>query len=167
MMTAPMNDQVAAIARSVLYEGYILWPYSRTALKNQRRWTFGGVYPCAHTETGHPDDACVMRTECLLEAVSVLDLTATVRFLHVVDRRLQESEEGRFVDSLTVRGVDHVAWQEAVEREITVRLPQLDLRRHTRRASPVEIEPDVTREALTDESDRVVGWIVRTWQALA
>ena len=33
------------IADAVLYEGYVLWPYSRSATKNQRRWTFGGVYP--------------------------------------------------------------------------------------------------------------------------
>ena len=38
-------DPVRAIADAVLYEGYILWPYRRSALKNQRRWTFGGIHP--------------------------------------------------------------------------------------------------------------------------
>ena len=41
-------DAVTRIARAVLYEGYILWPYRRSALKNQQRWTFGGVYPEAY-----------------------------------------------------------------------------------------------------------------------
>ena len=40
-------DRVRRIADAVLYEGYVLWPYRRSALKNQRRWTFGGVYPRA------------------------------------------------------------------------------------------------------------------------
>ena len=49
------RDRVEEIAAAVLYEGYILWPYRRSALKNQRRFTFGGVYPPAHSEA-HADD---------------------------------------------------------------------------------------------------------------
>lgn len=82
-----MKDMIAAITQSVLYEGYILWPYSRSALKNQRRWTFGGVYPQAWSRA-HPDDVSVIRTECLLEAESPIDLSVTVRFLHVVERMI-------------------------------------------------------------------------------
>ncbi len=44
-----------AIADAVLYEGYILWPYRRSAMKNTQRWTFGGVYPRAGASaTGRP-----------------------------------------------------------------------------------------------------------------
>ena len=43
------RDPVRAIADAVLYEGYILWPYRRSALKNQKRWTFGGVHPRGHS----------------------------------------------------------------------------------------------------------------------
>ena len=60
-----MTDSVRAIADACLYEGYILWPYRRSALKNQRRFTFGGVYPPKHSEE-HPDDRSVMQTELLL-----------------------------------------------------------------------------------------------------
>ena len=56
---------VRAIADAVLYEGYLLWPYRRSALKNQRRWTFGGVYP--RRTRGHRR-RWRMRTECLVEA---------------------------------------------------------------------------------------------------
>jgi len=76
-------DPVRKIADAVLYEGYLLWPYRGSAMKNQRRWTFGGVYPGAHSAE-HPDDACRMRTECLLEGGTVDDVEVTVRFLHVV-----------------------------------------------------------------------------------
>ncbi len=40
-------DPVEQIAAAVLYEGYVLWPYRRSATKNQQRWTLGGVYPRA------------------------------------------------------------------------------------------------------------------------
>ena len=98
-----MTDPVRAIADAVLYEGYVLWPYRRSALKNQRRWTFGGVYPEAHSRA-HPDDRCVVRAECLLEG-DPSDVEVTVRFLHVVRRDVDE-------------GADLVAWDEATEREL-------------------------------------------------
>ena len=31
------------IANAVLYEGYLLYPYRLSAIKNQKRWTFGEV----------------------------------------------------------------------------------------------------------------------------
>jgi hypothetical protein len=96
-------DDVRRIADAVLYEGYLLWPYRRSALKNQRRWTFGGVYPEAHSAR-HPDDRCVMRAECLLVAGDEAPrVDVTVRFLHVVVR-----EDG---------------WEEAIERELTATCP--------------------------------------------
>ena len=56
-------DPVREIADAVLYEGYVLWPYTRSALKNQQRFTFGGVYP-----GGWPEDRSELLTECLLAA---------------------------------------------------------------------------------------------------
>src|SRR4051794_41961918 len=83
-------DPVRAIADAVLYEGYMLWPYRPSAMKNQRRWTFGGVYPRAHSER-HPDDRWQMRTEVLLEGAPEVEVT--VRFLHVVRRRVGRRTE--------------------------------------------------------------------------
>ena len=36
---------VEKIAHAVLYEGYLLYPYRRSSVKNQMRWTFGTLYP--------------------------------------------------------------------------------------------------------------------------
>ena len=110
-MSAP--DPVRAIADAVLYEGYLLWPYSRSALKNQRRWTFGGVHPPAHARA-HPDDRCVMRTQVLLEDPAGLDVR--VRFLQVVRRQAYDGEVP--VDEVVAGGERHLSWDEAVEREI-------------------------------------------------
>ena len=41
-----MNTQlIDAIAKAVLYEGYMLYPYKASSVKNRQRWTFGSVYP--------------------------------------------------------------------------------------------------------------------------
>jgi hypothetical protein len=112
---ARVSDDVRAIADAVLYEGYVLWPYRRSALKNQRRWTFGGVYPRHHSAV-HPDDPWRMRTQCLLESgrdEAAVDVQ--VRFLHVVRRQVLDG--GRPVDEAVVGGARHLSWEEATERE--------------------------------------------------
>jgi hypothetical protein len=69
-------SELRRLADAVMYEGYMLWPYTPSALKNQRRWTFGCVFPPAWTAT-HPDDACLMQTQVLVEG----EPSVTVRFL--------------------------------------------------------------------------------------
>jgi hypothetical protein len=94
-------DPVRAIADAVLYEGYVLWPYRKSALKNQKRWTFGGVYPPSHSER-HPDDRSLVRAECLMEGEGEVEVVA--RFLHIVERRVS-------LDA------PYEEWDEAAERE--------------------------------------------------
>ena len=95
-----LADPVRAIADAVLYEGYVLWPYRRSALKNAQRWTFGGVYPRAHAAGRAPgDDPCVMQTQCLLEGTDEARVSVDVRFLHVVHRQATD-RDGRPVDEL-------------------------------------------------------------------
>jgi len=105
-----VSDTVGRIADAVLYEGYILWPYRRSATKNRQRWTFGGVYPSAHS-AAHPDDPSVLQAQVLLEGSD--DVDVRVRFLHVVERSLL-SAAGERVDELD----GHLAWDEATEREV-------------------------------------------------
>jgi hypothetical protein len=107
-------DPVRAIADAVLYEGYILWPYRRSALKNQRRFTFGGVFPPEHAAR-HPDDPDVMRAEVLVRGAA--DVRVTVRFLQVVQRAVLGAN-GQPVDERIVEGERYLSWEEAVEREI-------------------------------------------------
>jgi hypothetical protein len=113
-----VSDPVRAIADAVLYEGYVLWPYRRSALKNTRRWTFGGVFPRGHSER-HPDDRWLMRAECLLEGGGIEDVDVRVRFLHIVRRQALRDGPGGLepVDELVAGGDRHLSWDEAVERE--------------------------------------------------
>ena len=45
----PMKtDAVEKVANAVLYEGYMLYPYRASAIKNQQRFNFGVLYPREH-----------------------------------------------------------------------------------------------------------------------
>ena len=62
-----MNTAAAdRIAKAVLYEGYMLYPYRPSSVKNQQRFNFGVVYPQPFSEVGAGSDPCTMQTECLV-----------------------------------------------------------------------------------------------------
>jgi hypothetical protein len=140
-------DPVRQIADAVLYEGYILWPYRRSALKNARRWTFGGVFPHAHARE-HPDDRAEVRTECLVHGDGEVDVR--VRFLHVVRR--QAFDDGEPVDEVTVDGERVLSWDEAIEREVGPGPFEFPAARA--RKGPIERSCNALRGRVEVESDR-------------
>lgn len=102
---------VDKIARAVLYEGYLLYPYRQSALKNQQRWNFGVLYPPAWASNQTGPDRSYFQMECLALCAEEARIDVSVRFLQLVAR-----DTG-----------DH-AWQEAVEQKITVdSLPMAEL----------------------------------------
>lgn len=120
-----MNLQnVKAIADAVLYEGYILYPYRASAIKNRQRFNFGTLYP-ADNRSKEPTE---MRTECIVVGDSPM-VDVWVRFLHLINREVLELEvpaselpedgqlQARVVASLNVDGKTYQTWQEAVERD--------------------------------------------------
>jgi hypothetical protein len=118
------TDAVRRIADAVLYEGYLLWPYRKSALKNQQRFTFGGVYPPAWA------DRSSMQVQVLLEEEEDADVEVRLRFLHVVQRQVLKTGPPPVafepVEELEVDGERWVSWDEAVEREIVpgpIRVP--------------------------------------------
>ncbi|MFW6084679.1 MAG: hydrogenase maturation protease [Gemmatimonadota bacterium] len=171
-----LPDPARAVARATLYEGYVLWPYRRSALKNQRRWTFGGVHPRDWSDPDHPDDAWRMRAECLLENPGYGERTgegvgarvhAAVRFLQVLQRRVARLEGGElvFVDEVEVGGERLLAWEEARERD--VELPPLPVRPEAEVRSTISIAAASEREWLTDEDGVRRGAVVRSWRSLS
>jgi hypothetical protein len=159
-------DPVRAIADAVLYEGYVLWPYRRSALKNTRRWTFGGVYPRAHSAV-HPDDPWVMQTECLAEASCEATFDVRVRFLHPVGRQVMRAAGDSLepVDELTVAGRRYLTWSEAVEREIGVEGASL-AELHDGICLPISVEASSQDEELRDDGGSIAGALSRTWRGL-
>ena len=79
-----MNTAIVdKIARAVLYEGYLLYPYRESALKNQQRWNFGVLFPPAWAAAQTGSDHSYFQMECLAEASETATLSILVRFLHV------------------------------------------------------------------------------------
>jgi hydrogenase maturation protease len=117
-----------AIANAVLYEGYMLYPYRPSSVKNRQRFNFGVLYPQAYSEAQTGSDACAMQTECLVEGGALTTLELRVRFLRLVDRSVHKlAEEGSEPSSqLEVDGKLFTPWQEAVECEVNVPVCNLD-----------------------------------------
>jgi len=156
-------DPIRAIADAVLYEGYILWPYRRSAMKNQQRWTFGGVYPPAHS-AGHPDDACETQTQCVIEAGPEARISVTVRFLQIVQRAAMRATGHGLapVEELIVDGERHLSWEEAREHEIELRpcrLGELALGC----VQELDIPSGSEREDLRTAAGDVAGALQRSW----
>jgi hypothetical protein len=100
------GPSVEAVARTLLYEGYLLYPYRRSAVKNRQRFNWGVLYPAGQGRARQNAEPWCMRTECLIRGLDLGVLEVTVRFLHLFERPPEAPDEA--------------GWQEAVEREIVV-----------------------------------------------
>jgi len=162
---------IESIANAVLYEGYMLYPYRPSAVKNRQRWNFGVVYPRPYSEFQKGTDAWFMQTQCLVrgDAESVVDIKA--RFLQAVSRQIGKgaapfgaaiSEANlEIVESLEVGEKTLQSWQEALEREVIVPSARLaDLL-----AAPVHqnfvYASGRELEAVKDDGGTIAAFIVR------
>jgi len=170
-------DHVEKIAEAVLYEGYMLYPYRPSSVKNQQRWNFGVLSPRSWSEHERGSDAWTMQTECLVKTNDSARLTVKVRFLQIVQRtvgRLRspaaEIPEGTapefdLVDRLDVDGRIFQPWQEAIEHDYTSAAMTPDFLAEQPQA--VLVFPGGREmEYLRDQQGRAIGVAVRTWQAL-
>jgi hypothetical protein len=97
---------VEKIAAAVLYEGYILYPYRATAIKNRQRWNFGTLYPRTYAEAQRPQEPFRLISECLLVPGHNASLDIKVSFLQLLP-------QPRTSSNLADPSLD---WDEAVER---------------------------------------------------
>jgi hypothetical protein len=161
-------DAAKRIAETVLYEGYVLWPYRRSAKKNQQRWTFGGVYPRAYSEARGEGDPWIMQTQCLISGNEESTIEVRVRFLHVAKRKVgrKRGEALEFVNELRVGEELYLSWDEAIEREIAVgRFEISDLLESPMRVG-IDIPGGSREEPLVEPDGEVVGAVVRGWHTL-
>jgi hypothetical protein len=97
---------VEKIAAAVLYEGYILYPYRATAIKNRQRWNFGTLYPRIYAEAQRPEEPFRLISECLLVPADNASLDIKVSFIQLLP-------QPRTSSNLADPSLD---WDEAVER---------------------------------------------------
>jgi len=118
---------VERLLRTLLYEGYALYPYRPSALKNQKRFAFGVVYPRAWAE--RTLEASLLRAEVVATSPSV---SACVRYLRLergggarectVDIADHTERDGLAIDTACVAAGDGL-WRFAVEIRNTALLP--------------------------------------------
>jgi hydrogenase maturation protease len=168
---------VEKIADAVLYEGYILYPYRPSAVKNQQRWNFGALCPESYSVAQAGTESWTMQTQCVVRTNPLTSLNVKVRFLHLLTREVRQriSDQFQTVPSLEVNGKLVQTWQEAVEREVL--LPEIRLHSFAA-ADKEELDSRATRvefsfpasqsiEPLSDEvSAETVGMLVRSQQAI-
>jgi hypothetical protein len=126
-MTVAAFDFIEAIADAVMFEGYVLYPYRASAMKNRFRWQFGVLVPrIAGESSGEPSHA---QTECLVECRKEAAVSVKVRCLHLQKRSIEAwvdaSKGWRACERVTLDGGELVAWDEATIE--TIMSPPLPL----------------------------------------
>ncbi len=158
-----MTIEVARkVADVVLYEGYVLYPYRASAQKNQVRWQFGVLVPQAYVDVD-PSESWFVQTECLIEPRDDCTVRASIRFLQLQRRTVEEAEgtEGfRRVESLEVGETTHVTWDEVVEHETEAVFALTDLL-SAEAVQPVEVPGGHEVEPIFGPSGAQAGRIVR------
>jgi len=72
------------LARTLLYKGYLLYPYRADSTKNRERFSFGTLYPRAWCEAERCDDHA-LQTEVLATTREADAIAISVRFLRLVE----------------------------------------------------------------------------------
>ena len=166
------------IANAVLYEGYLLYPYRSSAVKNRHRFNFGVVYPRAYSEMQGGVEPYEMETQCLALGGPLTTLAVNVRCLRLVERvagylrepvrELPNDSEPAFVPaaSIEIDGMVCESWQEAAECEM--RLPAVHFAELAGQPVLRQFALPATRtiEPVRDAAGMVAGLIVRTQEPL-
>lgn len=143
-------DAVRPIADAVLYEGYALYPYRASAAKNRVRFQWGVLVPPAYSKIDRSERSS-SRTQCVVESGAASTMHLVVRFLHLVERRLQLADHGggwSDADSLDLGSEVLQTWDDAdeVERELVLSFGELRRGSHVER---FEVSGNRTEQRLT------------------
>jgi hypothetical protein len=112
------------VADTLMYEGYVLYPYRASSAKNRMRWQFGVAMPPSWA-AADPSERSDLVTECLAEQVMDARLEVQLRFLQIRRRAGDRSSDHPRDGAL---GRDEVArWDETRERQVRSRIPMAAL----------------------------------------
>ncbi|MGX7677746.1 hypothetical protein ACSMXN_02480 [Jatrophihabitans sp. DSM 45814] len=163
-MTEPI-DLARNVADTVLYEGYLLYPYRASAKKNQIRWQFGVLGPPG-ARSGASEPAS-LGAQCVLAGAEDASVTLHLRFLQLQARRVQQLIEGSFVATteLLAAGETWTSWDEAVPQEISIG-PLLLKDLVDQKALPVRVPESEQIEAITADGETPLGRLVRRRESL-
>jgi hypothetical protein len=162
-------DHAREVADAILYEGYLLYPYRKSAQKNQARFQFGVLMPPDYSVVdAHEPSAS--QTECLLEAGDDAELWIATRFLHLRRRTVQAVDPGtgglHDVDSMRVDGIEYSAWDEATDREHRVTVPVKSLLTDGDAEFRWHVDDGQETEDITGSDGAQAGRLIHRWGEL-
>ena len=83
-----ITEPIKKLADALMHEGYVLYPYRASSLKNRYRWTFGVLAPRTWSETGGCE-RWWLESQLLIEGTGELQLGGAFRCMHVEKRELE------------------------------------------------------------------------------
>ncbi len=109
------------LTRTLLYEGYSLYPYYRSAIKNQKPIPFGVIFPKDYN-TYNEHSHSHIQSQSIIHGNGELTVSINVRFLHLRQTELfkknHNSEEFNPAFELEVDGKTYQAGLPTIERNI-------------------------------------------------
>jgi hypothetical protein len=161
-------DHARKVADAILYEGYLLYPYRKSAQKNQARFQFGVLMPSAYAAVD-PCELSASQTECLLECRDDASIWILARFLQLRGRTVQAADPGtgelRDVDTLLADGSEYSPYDEAAEREHRVTVSVASLLEGDAEL-PVHFDDGQETDEIIDASGARAGRLVYRWGVL-
>jgi hypothetical protein len=163
------TEHARKVADAVLYEGYLLYPYRRSAQKNRTRFQFGVLMPPPYRAVDEHEPSA-SQTECLIECPPGAGIDIGLRFLHLQRRTAQRigPDTGAASDTgtLWVDGTEYGSFDEAVEREQHLRARVADLL-DVDTELRFDIRETQQAEELTGQDGALAGRLIRRCEALA
>jgi hypothetical protein len=159
-----VNRELAKkVADALLYEGYRLYPYRPSALKNRQRWTFGILYPHEYGEVLSGTERSGMHSECLLETGASTLVRIELRFLQLISRQVARTFAGRLepVPSLVIDNRVVESWDEGLEQSVEFDLPLVI---GTQQLIPFRFCGNWETDSLADHAGNLVGVVNRIRQ---
>ncbi|HEX3809523.1 MAG TPA: hypothetical protein VHW02_07450 [Rhizomicrobium sp.] len=173
-----ITPDVKAVADAILYEGYILYPYRKSSLKNQQRWTFGGLFPNDYAARGGGDRS-FLQCECLVRGNADAKISIQFRFLQIAARTIAKLRapartidvsalpRHTIVETATIGGKSYSPWDEAIAQERTSELQSLRSLMQTPQAVEFAFPAGTSAEPISDEDGLLAGLILRETKAIA
>ncbi|WP_214107879.1 hypothetical protein [Acrocarpospora catenulata] len=160
-----------AVADAILYEGYLLYPYRRSSVKNRVRWQFGVLLPEPWAKAQRLDElvgtgvagsaeSWWQQTECLVKAGTDATVHCRLRFLRLrrrtVEKRLPDGTH-REVDQVEAGDRMLLGFDEAVPKEFDFQVSIGELLEGERRFD-IQIAGSEEMESFTEGRIRRKGW---------
>ncbi len=168
---------VEEIASAVLYEGYMLYPYRPSSVKNRQRWNFGVVYPRNYSELQKGTDPWNTQTECLVAGSALTAIRVTVRFLQGISRTTlaletsnpeisRGSESQELCTSHATAPQQPQSWQEGAERDVLIESTPIGNLFNQVLSQEFTLPANKATEEVRDTEGHIVKLIVRDQETI-